>query len=190
VSDGNSNFIDLRQSVLEIIVPSIGQHPDTFELFEKRLAEGALTRDENPQSHFSVYFLPLDFASRRILLIHHRKSGLWLSPGGHLERGETILEALNREIKEELGLENYFASQSRPFFLSITSINNSVQPCKTHFDIWFLLENDGTGFRLCQDEFLDSRWSSLKDARRLVVDPANVDALARLEKAGFFGQKS
>lgn len=40
-----------------------------------------------------------------ILLIHHKKIGTWLAPGGHVELDEEPLQALWREIKEETGLD-------------------------------------------------------------------------------------
>ena len=42
---------------------------------------------------------------RRILLVHHRKLGVWLYPGGHIESGETPDEAALRELKEETGVD-------------------------------------------------------------------------------------
>jgi 8-oxo-dGTP diphosphatase len=42
-------------------------------------------------------------------LITRRKSGLfqgmWCLPGGHIDRGETMREAVIREVKEETGLD-------------------------------------------------------------------------------------
>jgi len=41
---------------------------------------------------------------RRILLLLHRKLGVWLGPGGHVEPGEGPDEAALREVMEETGL--------------------------------------------------------------------------------------
>jgi ADP-ribose pyrophosphatase YjhB (NUDIX family) len=43
----------------------------------------------------------------RILLCRHEKPGkeYWLLPGGGVHVGETLLEALQRELREELGID-------------------------------------------------------------------------------------
>jgi len=40
----------------------------------------------------------------RALMIWHRKLGVWLYPGGHVEPNETPREAVIRELEEETGL--------------------------------------------------------------------------------------
>ena len=42
----------------------------------------------------------------RILLIRHEKAGeeIWLLPGGGVRTGESLLRALQRELREETGL--------------------------------------------------------------------------------------
>jgi 8-oxo-dGTP diphosphatase len=44
----------------------------------------------------------------RVLLIRHEKSGkeYWLLPGGGVNSGESLVEALRRELREEVGLED------------------------------------------------------------------------------------
>src|SRR3990167_297809 len=41
----------------------------------------------------------------KTLLLKHKKLGMWLPPGGHLEEGETTDEGVLREGLEETGLE-------------------------------------------------------------------------------------
>ena len=55
-----------------------------------------------PPKHLVVYFVPVDAAGRCLLLGDHRKSGLWLQPGGHVEDGEDPREAVVREADEDV----------------------------------------------------------------------------------------
>lgn len=49
-------------------------------------------------------------------------------PGGHIDANETLLTTLNREIKEELGVSNFYAERPKPFLLSITEIEHDTRP--------------------------------------------------------------
>ncbi len=40
----------------------------------------------------------------KVLMIRHRRLGIYLYPGGHVENDETPLEAVTREFEEETGL--------------------------------------------------------------------------------------
>ncbi len=57
------------------------------------------------------------YSGKKVLLIHHRKLGKWLYPGGHMESGEFPYETAAREVKEETGLDVTIFSRSsgRPF---------------------------------------------------------------------------
>ena len=152
------------------------------ERFLQRLQEGAVTRDENPASHFCVFFLPFNPETHEVFLGHHKKAGLWLSPGGHIDAGETLLQALNREISEELGMVNYFSTLPIPFFLAITPIQNPGQSCQEHFDIWFVLESDGNDFKVDHEEFYETRWVSLDRVSELIKSQGHLEAVDIIKK--------
>jgi 8-oxo-dGTP pyrophosphatase MutT (NUDIX family) len=54
----------------------------------------------------------------RVLLHKHRRQGLWLPPGGHIERDELPDDAARREIEEETGLRLHLHSEVQAAHLS------------------------------------------------------------------------
>lgn len=46
---------------------------------------------------------------RGVLLLKHKRLGIWLQPGGHIDPGETPWDAALREAREETGLDVGFA---------------------------------------------------------------------------------
>jgi len=46
---------------------------------------------------------------RGVVLLKHRRLGIWLQPGGHVDPGETPWAAALREASEETGLDVRFA---------------------------------------------------------------------------------
>lgn len=165
------------QSVSKIINCSICDSKEICNAFKARLGEGLPTRDENTKTHFCVYFLPFNPKNKKVFIVHHKKSGLWLSPGGHVDKGETILEALNQEIDEELGVKNFFKETPPPFLLTITPIENPIQPCKVHYDVWCLVLTDGGNFNVDPREFHNTKWLAIEEAGKIVTDSANIKAL-------------
>lgn len=59
--------------------------------------------NNNLEKHFTASALIVK--NNKVLLIHHKKLGVWLYPGGHIEKNETPDQTLLREIKEETGLD-------------------------------------------------------------------------------------
>ncbi len=176
-------MITLNEQIRQIVGDITSQELELAQRFLTRLnVGGGLTRDEGNMSHFCAYFLPYNSKTKQVFIVHHKKSGLWLSPGGHIDKGELLLDALNREINEELGVANFFPELPKPFLISITPINNPIQSCKEHLDIWFLVETDGSNFNVDPQEFHATKWMSLNDAKLIVTDPANLKAIEILNK--------
>lgn len=173
------------QQIREIIDRSICSPPEVYEKFLARFDDGKLTRDEEKASHFCVYFLPYNPESKKIFMVHHKKSGLWLSPGGHIDKGETPLKTLAREMNEELGVTYKAPANFKPFLLTITPIENAIQPCRAHYDLWYGVQKDGSDFQIDPREFNETRWLTVAEARELVTDPPNLKALEKIEQNFF-----
>lgn len=67
----------------------------------------------------------------KILFLRHKKYGVWLQPGGHIEDRETPDEAAIRETKEETGLEVEIIEDFRPE----TSFENESEDLPQPFNI-------------------------------------------------------
>lgn len=96
-------------------------------------------------------------ADGHVLLGDHRKAGLWLPPGGHVEPAEHPREAARREAREELaGLEAAFLTDA-PVLLSVQRDVGASR--HTDVSLWFALRGDRT--RRCGfdgGEFRALRW--------------------------------
>jgi len=124
---------------------------------------------DTPRKHLVVYFIPYDAAERCLLLCDHRKSGLWLPPGGHVEDGEDPHQAVIRETREELGIAAEFMDD-KPFFLSVTPTTGA----NPHLDVdlWFVLRVARHDARVTPDprEFKGVRWFDLDEPRDWPAD--------------------
>lgn len=154
--------------------------------FLNRVEEGFLTRDENPLSHFCVYFAAYDSQEKQVFIGHHKKSGLWLFNGGHIDKGETPEGALAREMGEEWGVEISLQRIGKPKLITITPINNLKIKCSSHYDIWFFVPVSKTQFfpdkEKLDTEFHLTGWKSIEEARKEITDPNTLKAISEFEK--------
>ncbi|WP_018499924.1 NUDIX hydrolase [Parafrankia discariae] len=87
----------------------------------------------------------------RVLQIHHRASGHWLQPGGHIEdRDGSLFSAALRELAEETGIgrRRVSAISEQPVDVDIHWVSASAargEPEHLHYDFRFLVEIRGSG---------------------------------------------
>jgi 8-oxo-dGTP pyrophosphatase MutT (NUDIX family) len=110
-----------------------------------------------PDPHLVAYALLIDPLTNQILLVDHKKAGLWLPAGGHVEINELPMETVKREILEELAIKANFMIED-PVFLTVTK---TVGQIVRHTDVsfWYLLKGSNEiPLQYDQEEFNDVRW--------------------------------
>jgi 8-oxo-dGTP pyrophosphatase MutT (NUDIX family) len=125
-----------------------------------------------PAMHLVSYFVVLDNTRGQLLLVAHRKAGLWLPAGGHVEPGEDPWAAVVRECREELGIEAVAppVTGERPLFLTVTRTRG--QSAHTDVSLWHLLSADAdTITSYDHGEFTAIRW--LTD-EQVLAEPAEL----------------
>jgi 8-oxo-dGTP diphosphatase len=129
-----------------------------------------------PSKHLVSYFLLVDADDGAFLLGDHRKSGLWLPSGGHVEPGEDPVETVRRECVEELGVEANFDKRTgeQPLFITVTETRSSPPDQHTDVSLWFVLAHsrDET-LRPDPREYRSVRWWTIDEFRN--ADPEGFD---------------
>ncbi|MET9914188.1 NUDIX domain-containing protein [Streptomyces sp. NPDC006476] len=117
-----------------------------LETARQWIASGApvyrLRKPDVPAMHLVSYFVALDNTRGQLLLVAHRKAGLWLPAGGHVEPVEDPWAAVRRECREELDIGAMASpiTGERPLFLTVTPTRG--QNPHTDVSLWYLLNAD------------------------------------------------
>jgi 8-oxo-dGTP pyrophosphatase MutT (NUDIX family) len=116
-----------------------------------------IQKPATPPKHLVSYFVLMDKAKKKVLLIDHINAGLWLPSGGHVELNEHPKTTVEREIMEELNLPANFIS-GNPFFITQT-ITVNIGAGHTDVSLWYLL-NGNSELQITYDknEFNGYKW--------------------------------
>lgn len=141
---------------------------------------------KNIQKHFCVSVFVYDKENKKILLVHHKKMGVWVQPGGHVELNESPEEAAIREVYEETGLTIKLIGDRKPrdfdYILPLAIQKNEINENHIHMDFVYvayldgdnklvLNEKESTGIGwFTLDEIKDSSFNTFPD----VVEWANI----------------
>lgn len=171
---------------IEKLLSSIISDKEIILKFRQNLETEKLTRDENPENHFCVYFAACDFKLKQFFIGHHIKSDLWLFNGGHIDQNETLREVVEREINEEWGLNINDLNVDRPALLTTTEINNPTkQKCRLHLDIWYFVNIDKDNFKpnllKLAEEFYSVEWMDSEQTKKIVSDKNTLKAINFIE---------
>jgi 8-oxo-dGTP pyrophosphatase MutT (NUDIX family) len=118
---------------------------------------------------------------RGVLLHRHRRLGIWVQPGGHIDPGETPWHAAVRESAEETGLSVGLAGGDPPELLHV-DVHDGGRGHR-HLDLRYLLEVHGDDRpRPPAGESQEVAWFTWEQALAL-ADPGLAGLLAHLRPA-------
>jgi 8-oxo-dGTP pyrophosphatase MutT (NUDIX family) len=162
---------DLR-TLVENHVPSSPREVAAKERFLSELSRLSAPCDEDAgPTHVTASAIVV---GRRGTVLHrHKKLGIWMQPGGHIDPGETSDEAALREATEELGLA-VTHPPAGPLLLHL-DVHEAAHG-HTHLDLRYLLMGADEDPQPPPDESPEARWYSWEEAGQM-ADPALVDAL-------------
>jgi 8-oxo-dGTP diphosphatase len=107
---------------------------------------------------------------------HEPRQGEWSLPGGHVELGETLVEALRREIKEETGLDIAVG----PIIEVFDRVHRAGDRVRYHFVIIDYLCTCSGGTVCAGDDAADAAWVAAADLEAYGVN----EHAARVLRAG------
>jgi 8-oxo-dGTP pyrophosphatase MutT (NUDIX family) len=119
---------------------------------------------------------------RGTVLHLHKRLGIWMQPGGHIDAGETPAVAARREATEELGLA-VAHPPSGPALLHLDVHRAALG--HTHLDLRYLLLGEDAEPDPPPDESPEARWCGWDEAQAM-ADPALAEALP-LARAAYEG---
>jgi 8-oxo-dGTP pyrophosphatase MutT (NUDIX family) len=176
---GSGSFDEQGLVILESARAAIaGYQPDDPRErgFQERMRQLLAMAAPTSRSHFAPGHLTasafvLSPARDALLLILHKKLGLWLQPGGHIEPSDASLAAAaRREVAEEVGLALPTSAEGAVFDLDIHRIPaRRDEPEHEHFDVRFLFQAPTLSFTT-NDEVVAARWAPLAEIDRLTTD--------------------
>lgn len=106
----------------------------------------------------------------KVLLVFHKKLGMWLPPGGHIDENELPCDAAKREVLEETGLNvNLIGKEEQlgngvkklihPKVLQLEDIEEGHQ----HIDLVYYGRSSNGELKFNEKEHNDIRWFSIDE---------------------------
>lgn len=158
-----------KSNILTYIKNNNFENADVLFTFLMSYKENEIKKRTNLFGHITSSAFIINENKDQALLIYHNKYNKWLSPGGHIEEGETCKQASYRETKEEIGLEILELCSNDIFDIDVHRIpekikNGIVEPEHWHFDVRYLYQTSKENkLTIDKEEVNEYKWYNIKD---------------------------
>jgi nucleoside triphosphatase len=115
----------------------------------------------------TVGALILNKENKALLLKSNKWRGYWVIPGGHIELGEDMEDALRREIKEETNLN---IRGIKLLGLQQCVYSGNFHERKHFIFIDFICRTEESGVAL-NDEHQEYKWVALEETKNMPLEP-------------------
>ncbi len=131
--------------------------------------------------HFTASAMVVTEDRQHVLLIEHPTLGLWLQPGGHIERDDlSPRHGATREVLEETGLTAQLSNTL--FDIDIHEIpRRATTPAHQHFDLRFLATSPRVLIPTTA-EGIRAEWLTLDEAMRRTTDTSVRRMIGKLRR--------
>ncbi len=117
--------------------------------------------------HVTASAIVVSEGGDKVALHLHKRLGMWLQPGGHIERGEDPASAALREAHEELGVRTrHHGGHEVLFHLDV----HPGPKGHTHHDLRYLVRAPEHPLTPGEGESPDARWFTWDDAMAIADD--------------------
>ena len=114
---------------------------------------------------------------KRVYLIYSEENKHWLFPKGHIEKGESEIEAAKREVREETGYQDFVVLPQANFKIAYSYLKDGFLQNKEI--IFFVMKLQSKEKALADHK---GKWVSLEIARTLLNLPEQIEVLNYLTK--------
>lgn len=183
------NLTDLQRWLREYRAADQTENAHLAQMRDLSAHQNSWRRGHFNPGHFTASAFLTSPTLDRLLLIFHPKLHLWLQPGGHIEaQDEGVLQAAERELREETGLSRFEMHSACPGIFDVdvhTIPARKNEPSHLHFDVRFLFVTTGAEEVRTEAQITAHSWVFLDEA----VEKSDASVARAAQKLRCLGER-